>query len=349
MSVFSVASESVTHDGRVGAATHGRDRMDPPRTGWGALACQGLTVRYGALTAVDDLWLDASPGEILGLLGPNGAGKTSVIRALTTIVPAAAGTAQVNGHDLSDPVGVRTSIGVLPESNGYPGTQTARAYLRYYGELFGMAPRQAAARAERQLELLGLADNDDPIRTFSRGMRQRLGLARAQINEPAVLFLDEPTLGLDPAGQEELLAHLVRAAAEDGRCVVVCSHLLDEVERVCDRVAIMHRARIVAVGTVDEVIAVSGVAGFCKLRLPLDAVAAAHHALRQAPGVRDIRLDNARPGDVEVELAAYDGAGTELLRRLLDLGIEPRSFDLQGARLSDAFLELTGPRAGVAR
>lgn len=314
-----------------------------------ALACHGLTVRYGTVTAVDDLWLDASLGEILGLLGPNGAGKTSVIRALTTIVPAAAGTARINGHDLSEPVAVRTSIGVLPESNGYPGTQTARSYLRFYGELFGMSPRVGAARAERQLELLGLADNDDPIRTFSRGMRQRLGLARAQINQPAVLFLDEPTLGLDPAGQEDLLGHLARTAVEDGTCIVLCSHLLDEVERVCDRVAIMDKARIVATGTVEEVIAAAGVAGFCRLRIPVDDVIAADRTLRGSPGVRAVRFDNARPGDIEVELASYAGAAADLLRLLLDQRIEPRSFDLQGARLSDAFRELTGARAGVVR
>jgi ABC-2 type transport system ATP-binding protein len=323
--------------------------VDPARTGLEALACQGLTVRYGTVTAVDDLSLSASSGEILGLLGPNGAGKTSVIRALTTVVPAAAGTAQIDGHDLTDLVGVRRSIGVLPESNGYPGSQTARSYLRFYGELFGMSPHRAAARAERQLELLGLADNHEPIRTFSRGMRQRLGLARAQINDPAVLFLDEPTLGLDPAGQEDLLAHLARTAVEDGTCIVLCSHLLDEVERVCDRVAILHQARIVARGTVDEVIAASGVAGFCRLRIGYAEVVAADRALRELPGVRAVRFDNARPGDIEVELASYDGAATELLRLLLDMGIEPRSFDLQGARLSDAFRELTGPRAGVAR
>jgi ABC-2 type transport system ATP-binding protein len=312
-----------------------------------ALESRDLTVRYGKFTAAEGVCLNASSGEILGLLGPNGAGKTSVIRALTTIVPVHAGTATIDGHDLSDPVAVRSSIGVLPESNGYPGAQTARSYLRFYGELFGMSRHEADVRAERQLRLLGLGDNHDRISTFSRGMRQRLGLARSLINDPAVLFLDEPTLGLDPAGQEELLAHLARAAVEDGTCIVLCSHMLDEVERVCDRVAIMHHARIVAEGSVDEVIARSGVAGYCKLRFAPADLAAAHNELRASPAVASLRLHNSRPGDIDVELAS-GGARTDILRLLLDAGIEPRSFDLQGARLSDAFRALTATTKEVA-
>ena len=284
------------------------------------LETRGLTVSYGRVVAVDGVSLHARRGEILGLLGPNGAGKTSVIRALTTIVPVTSGTATINGHDLSDPVAVRSSIGVLPESNGYPGAQTALSYLRFYGELFGLSRREADSRAERELRLLGLGDNRNRISTYSRGMRQRLGLARALINQPAVLFLDEPTLGLDPAGQEELLARLARSAAEDGTCVVLCSHLLDEVERVCDRVAIMHHAHIVAEGTVDTVIAESGVAGTCSLWFSPSDVTDVVTALRGSPAVISVQVDNARPGAVAVEL---------------------RSFDLQGARLSDAFLALT--------
>ncbi len=313
------------------------------------LDCEDLVVVYGALVAVDHVTFHARAGEIFGLLGPNGAGKTSVIRGLTTIVPVAGGTVAVDGHGLTDPVALRSSIGVLPESNGYPGAGTGRSYLRFYGQLYGLAVDEADARAGRLLAQLGLADDHRRIATFSRGMRQRLGLCRALINEPPVLFLDEPTLGLDPAGKEDIMRHLAHLASERRTCIVLCTHLLDEVERVCDRVAIMDHGRIVADGTVDEVVRASGVPGHGRLRVAPDDVQPAAIALEGSVAAASLSFDNSRPGDIEIELAGDGGARGVILRQLLDAGVEPRSFDLQGARLSDAFLALTASGAGAGR
>jgi ABC-2 type transport system ATP-binding protein len=310
-----------------------------------AVVTDELSVAYGGFTAVDRVSLRVAPGSIYGLLGPNGAGKTSVIRALTTIVPIAGGSATIAGHPLSDPVAVRSCIGVLPESNGYPPAQTARSYLRFYGQLFGLGAFEADRRAHRLLQRVGLHHNQARISTFSRGMRQRLGLARALINDPVVLFLDEPTLGLDPAGKEEILAQLADIAVEQGTSVVLCTHLLDEVERICDQVAIMNQGRVAAEGTVDDVVSAAGVAGLARIRVNPNAVPTAERALLATKVVRSVRFDNTRPGDLDVSFDLSDGAAASMLRILLDADVELWAFDLRGARLSDAFLALTTGQA----
>ncbi|NNF53942.1 MAG: ABC transporter ATP-binding protein [Acidimicrobiales bacterium] len=309
------------------------------------LETTGLKVTYGSFTAADDISISVGEGEIYGLLGPNGAGKTSIIRALTTIIPIASGSATIAGHPLTDAAAVRASIGVLPESNGYPSAQTGRSYLRFYGQLFGLSREAADLRAERLLHQLGLGKNHSRISTFSRGMRQRLGLARALINDPAVLFLDEPTLGLDPAGKEDIMAHLTKTAVESGTSVILCSHLLDEVERVCDRIAIMDRGRIVAEGTVEEVVATSGAAGTARVRIAPEDIGRADAALRSSFPDATIGFDNTRPGELDVPLTTGKGARSELLRCLLAAGVDVLALDLRGVRLSDAFLGLTDATA----
>lgn len=304
------------------------------------LEARDLTVTYGRFTAVDDVSLRAGAGEVFGLLGPNGAGKTSVIRALTTIVPVASGSATVGGHPLSDPVAVRSKIGVLPESNGYPSAHSGRSYLRFYGQLFGLSREAADARAVKLLDLLGLGANGNRIGTFSRGMRQRLGLARSLINDPEVLFLDEPTLGLDPAGKEEVLSHLTRVALDQGTCVVLCTHLLDDVERVCDRVAIMDQGRIVADGTVTDVVARSGAVGRARIQVAPTDTGRAEAALLTSVAT-DVSRGGERSGDIEMTLGSAERERGEVIHSLLAAGVVPLGFDLRGARLSDAFLALT--------
>jgi ABC-2 type transport system ATP-binding protein len=218
-----------------------------------------LSKRYGERTAVDELSFTARQGDIIGLLGPNGAGKTTTIRLLTTILRPSGGSFTVAGISGDHPAQIRQRIGVLPESAGYPGRQTGREYLRYAGRLFGLSRRDAAAAADRLLGEVGLGDRaGSRISTYSRGMRQRLGIARALINEPVVVFLDEPTLGLDPAGQREILATVEQIAEQRGATVVLSTHTLTEVEQVCNRLLILDQGRLRAVGTVADVLASAG-------------------------------------------------------------------------------------------
>ncbi len=307
-----------------------------------AVVCEDLTVRYGDVIAVDAVSFEVQGGEVFGLLGPNGAGKTSVIRALTTIIEPSGGRAEVAGVPLTSPDRLRREIGVLPESNGYPASESALAYLRFYGQLFGLTAGEAEERGRLLLDQFGLASNAaSPISTFSRGMRQRLGIARALINRPRVLFLDEPTLGLDPAGREVVLALLGSVVGENGACVVLCSHLLDDVERVCDRVAILNRGRVVVAGTVAQVSAASVPGGQAEILVADGDAGLAIQALRSI-GVTATNADEHRAGELLVELSSPGGSLNRALAALIDAGIEVRGARALGARLSDAFLHLTG-------
>jgi ABC-2 type transport system ATP-binding protein len=218
------------------------------------LAAERLTKRYGPRVAVDRLSFSAHAGEILGLLGPNGAGKTTTIRLLTTILTPTGGTFTVAGVPSTEPAEIRRRVGVLPESAGYPAQETGWEYLRYHGRLFGLDARTAGERAERLLGEVGLADRARTrIASYSRGMRQRLGIARALVNEPAALFLDEPTLGLDPAGQARILELVRDVARRSGAVVVLSTHTLHEVEQLCTHVLILHRGKVLMTGTPEAV------------------------------------------------------------------------------------------------
>jgi ABC-2 type transport system ATP-binding protein len=310
------------------------------------LEAHGITKRYGSHTAVDGLDFSVEAGEVLGVLGPNGAGKTTAIRVLTTILSPSRGSFSVAGVPHSRPIEIRRRIGVLPESAGYPERQTGEEYLTYHARLYGHSRRSARAAARTLLEDVGLTERGTSlIAGYSRGMRQRLGIARTLVNDPDVVFLDEPTLGLDPAGQRQVLGNVRRIARERGATVLLSTHLLTEVEENCSRVLILNRGHVVADGTVAEIVRRAAAPRGGRLHVAPEHVETAALALAGAHGVAEVGSTNGRPGWLSVVLAPpVDGAEPSLndaVRALLDSGVAVLGFELEGARLSDAFLAMT--------
>jgi ABC-2 type transport system ATP-binding protein len=300
---------------------------------------------YGAVCAVSDLSFEVAPGDVVGVLGRNGAGKTTSIRVLTTIVAPTRGRFAVAGVPHTRPDEIRRRIGVLPEGGGYPARQTGAEHLVYHARLHGASRASARAAAVALLEEFGLADRArTPLHAYSLGMRRRLGIARALVNDPAVVFLDEPTLGLDPAGRRVVLDHVRAVAAGRGAAVLLSTHLLDDVEACCTRVLILHHGRTVAAGTVAEVVALAAAPRSAVVRVAPDDARRAVAVLAAAPGVGVAGEAPDRPGELRVDLASGNGAADQAaaLRALLDAGIAPLGLTVEGARLSDAFLEMTG-------
>ena len=213
-----------------------------------------LTKRYGPITAVDRLSLRVMPGEIYGLLGPNGAGKTTTIMMLLGLTEPSSGTARVLGLDPAhQALAVKRRVGYLPDAVGFYGRLTGRENLRYTAELNGLDGDAAEAVITHLLDQVGLSNAADrPVGGYSRGMLQRLGIADALVKDPAVLILDEPTTSIDPAGVAELLTLIRRLVVERGVGVLLSSHLLAQVERLCSRVGIFWRGRLLAEGTPRE-------------------------------------------------------------------------------------------------
>jgi ABC-2 type transport system ATP-binding protein len=221
------------------------------------IVAAGLTKRYGDLVAVDHLDLELRRGEIFGLLGQNGAGKTTTILMLLGLTEPTGGTARVMGLDPArEALRVKRQVGYLPDSVGFYGDLTGRQNLRYTARLNGLSGADAEARIEESLRQVGLTDRADTrADTYSRGMLQRLGIADALIKDPSILILDEPTAAIDPIGVVEILQLLRDLVHERGVTVLLSSHLLTQVQSVCDRVGIFASGRLIGLGTVGELAA----------------------------------------------------------------------------------------------
>ena len=315
-----------THASRGGAAGP-RAHGDP------AVVVRGLHKRYDTVEAVRGIDLQVHSGEIFGFLGPNGAGKSTTIQILCTLVRPTAGTARVAGLDVSrDPAGVRRRIGLVFHDPSLDEQLTARENLDFHAMLYGVARGQRRQRREQALALVDLSDRQDAmVRTFSGGMKRRLEIARGMLHAPEVLFLDEPTQGLDPQTRASIWAYLGELRAREGTTVFMTTHYLDEAE-ICDRLAIIDHGTIVAEGSPDQLKARVG-GDVVTAATADDEVAAAE--LRDRLGVAVDR------GDGHLQVTVADGAA--FVPQLVGaVSVAVRSVAVRRPSLDDVFLQLTG-------
>ncbi|WP_432135223.1 MULTISPECIES: ATP-binding cassette domain-containing protein [unclassified Streptomyces] len=304
-----------------------------------AISVERARKRYGGKSALDGLDLRVAPGTVHGVLGPNGAGKTTLVRVLSTLLRPDSGRITVAGHDVvSQARAVRRSIGLLGQHAALDEDLGGRQNLELFGRLHHLGARHARVRAGELLERFDLADTGrKPVRAYSGGMRRRLDLAASLITEPRVLFLDEPTTGLDPRGRAEVWAS-VRSLVGGGTTVLLTTQYLEEADQLADRIAVVDAGRVVADGTADELKAMTGGDRIdVTLRRAGDLGAAVALLPVPASGVTvdaDRRLLSAPVTD---RMAALAG----VLRALTDAGIEAEDIALRRPTLDEVFLHLT--------
>ncbi len=301
---------------------------------------EGLTRRFGDRLAVDGLTLEVREGEILGLLGPNGAGKTTTVRMLACLLAPTGGRAWVGGHEVGqEATAIRSTVGILTEAPGFYKRLSLERNLRYFAELYGVSSPRAAV--QRYLERLGLWDRRaDAVATLSKGLRQRLALARALVHEPKVLFLDEPTAGLDPESARDVRRFIGELASER-RTVLLCTHNLPEAEELCGRIAVL-RTRLIAL---DRPEALKQRMSGSRVAVELGNPRSEFAADLGLPFVRGATLVS---HILSVEVADPEQDVPALVRRLVELGAEIRSVARDERTLEDVYLELVGGGDGAA-
>ncbi len=297
------------------------------------IVAKGLTKRFGDVLAVDDLDMEVRPGEIFGFLGPNGAGKTTTIRMLSALISPTSGKAKVAGYEVGrEDNEIRRSAGILTESPGLYDRLSAERNLSFFAELHDV--EDVAGQVERYLRLLGLWDRrGDVAATFSKGMRQKLAIARAMLHEPKVLFLDEPTAGLDPE-MARLVREFIGELKSKGRTIFLCTHNLDEADRLCDRIAVVN-THLLALDTPEA------------LRAKLyDSVVVVHlgaaspayeKIVSEQPFVRSVEI---KDNKLVVGLDDPERNNPELIRALVDAGADIQFVGELRRSLEEIYLRL---------
>lgn len=260
VSVDSATIRKRAPNGGVASDRPAKARAADPGARQTIVEAEGLTRRFGALVAVDDVSFRISAGETFALIGPNGAGKSTVMKMLTTMLPPSSGRATVAGFDVArQPQQVRAHIGYVPQLLSADGELSGYENMQLSARLYLIPGCEREARIARALSMMGLTEAKDRlVRTYSGGMARRLEIAQSTLHRPSVLFMDEPTVGLDPGGRRTVWEHVARLQAEIGAAVVFSTHYMDEAEAVCDRLALFHNGRVVALGTPAELRAAQG-------------------------------------------------------------------------------------------
>jgi gliding motility-associated transport system ATP-binding protein len=300
-----------------------------------------LSKRYETVTAVDDVTFEVRPGEVLGFLGPNGAGKTTTMRMLAGFVTPTAGKASICGHDVeTEPLAAKERLGYLPEGAPSYGEMRVRRFLEFIADLRRLDGARRRARLDHVIERLQLASVlEQSIETLSKGFRRRVGLAQAIIHDPPVLVLDEPTDGLDPNQKFEVRA-LINEMARD-KIIVISTHILEEVDAVCNRAIIIARGRIVADDTPLKLAARSRYYNAVSLQLERpDQLAAARAAVAALPSVADVEVS-----ERDVRLTALPRSGAAILTAVAELasskGLALKELHLESGRLDEVFRSIT--------
>jgi len=298
---------------------------------------RGLSKRYGTKVAVEGLDLTIRRGEVFGLLGPNGSGKTTTILMLLGLTEPTAGRVRVLGYDPTrEPLKVKARVGYLPDQVGFYDELTARENLRYIARLNRIPAGELAPRIEAALKRMGLSEEAlrRPVRTFSHGMRQRLGLAELLVKQAEIVILDEPTLGLDPEAAREFL-NLVRSLKDEGVTVMLSSHLLHQVQAICDRVGLFHQGRLVLEGTVPD-LAQRVLGGAYNIRLEARGPDFAD-CFNGLAGVVRVTSSNRQDGVYRYLLEARHDVRGEAARAVMAHGGTLLSLDLEQPSLDEVY------------
>jgi ABC-2 type transport system ATP-binding protein len=323
------------------------------------LEADNLVKSYGEHVAVGGISFEVEEGEVFGLLGPNGAGKTTTISMLTGILEPTSGTARIDGHDiLREPAEVKRINGLVPQDLALYPTLSARANLQFFGRIYGLRGKELKDRVDDVLEVVALTDRaDEAIEKYSGGMKRRINIAAGLVHQPRLLFLDEPTVGVDPQSRNHIFESVLRLNRERRMSIIYTSHYMEEVELLCNRVAIVDQGRIIALDTITNLVALLG-GGVIQLGLEkvddemlaairaLPAVTGAILVPPAAPGAEAAPTSEARPAGplVKIESRRSQDAIVQVIGYLNERDVAFTSIEIFEPNLESVFLHLTGKK-----